>query len=114
MLQVLTGANQLLAFLLELVMLAAFGYWAFVTAPAGWPAWAAAIAIVAVAIVLWAIWAAPTSSTRLPTIPLVVFKLVLFGAASAGLVAAGRPLLGVTLAVVLVFNLGLAAIWQQL
>ena len=114
MLSLLTGANQLLAFLLELVMLAAFGYWAFVTAPAGWLAWVAAIAIIAVAIVLWAIWAAPTSANRLPTIPLVVFKLVLFGAASAGLAAAGRPMLGGALAVVLVINLGLAAIWQQL
>ena len=34
MLSLLTGANQLLAFLLELVMLAAFGCWAFVAAPA--------------------------------------------------------------------------------
>jgi len=114
MLQLLTGTNQLLAFLLELAMLAAFGYSAFVLAPAGWPAWAAAIAIVAVAIVLWAIWAAPTSSTRLPTIPLVIFKLVLFGAASAALAAVGRPMLGVVLIVVFVINLGLAAIWQQL
>ena len=114
MLNVLTGANQLLAFLLELAMLAAFGYWAFVTAPAGWLAWVAAIAIVALAIVLWAIWAAPTSSTRLPKVPLVVFKLVLFGAASAALWAAGRPMLGVALAVIVVINLALAAIWHQL
>jgi len=114
MLNLLTGANQLLAFLLELAMLAAFGYWAFVAVPAGWMAWVAAIAIVAVVIVLWAIWAAPTSGTRLPTVPLVVFKLVLFGAASAALVAAGQALLGVALAVIFVINIALAAIWQQL
>ena len=114
MLAVAMGVNQGLAFLLELAMLAALGVWAHGAAPGGWPAWVAAIGIVAVTIAIWAFWAAPNASTRLPTLPLVGLKVVLFGGAAAGLWASGHTSFGIALALLVGINLGLAALWHQL
>ena len=61
----LKRVNLGLAFVLELVMLVAFGYRAYFAAPGGWLSWLAALVIVAVAIGLWAIWGAPKSARRL-------------------------------------------------
>jgi MFS family permease len=57
---------------------------------------AAAVAVVAV----WGLWIAPASGRRLPDPVRLVVELVLFAAASAGLVAAGDWIAGLVLAVV--------------
>ena len=106
---VVMWGNAALAFLLELAMLAALGLWAFHSTPGGWLSWLAAVAIVAAAILIWAVWAAPRSKTRLPPLPLLALKALLFGCAAIGLAAAGQAPLGVVLAAIAAVNLGLSA-----
>ena len=110
---ILKTGNLGLAFALELVMLAAFGYWAFAAAPGGWLSWLAALAIVAVVIAIWAVWGAPKSTRRLKMPGLLVFKIAIFGLAVIGLWVAGQPVWALALAVVTAINLVLAGLWGQ-
>ena len=113
MLALAMGANLALAFAIELMMLAALGYWAFGAAPGGWLSWLAALAIVAVAIGLWAVWGAPTSATRLKMPLLLLFKIIMFGAGVLALWAAGQSALALWFAALVVLNLVLAGVWAQ-
>ena len=113
MLALAMGANLALAFAIELMMLAALGYWAFGAAPGGWLSWLMAVAIVALAIGLWALWGAPTSATRLQMPWLLVFKIVMFGAGIVALWAAGQYSLALWFAGLVALNLVLAGIWGQ-
>ena len=106
---VVMWGNAALAFLLELAMLAAFGFWAVHSTPGGWLSWLAAVAIVAAAILIWAVWAAPRSKTRLPPLPLLAVKTLMFGSAAIGLAATGQAQLGIALAAIAAVNLGLSA-----
>lgn len=110
---ILKAGNLGLAFALELVMLAAFGYWAFAAAPGGWLSWLAALAIIAVAVAIWAVWGAPKSARRLKMPGLLVFKIAMFGLAVVGLWVAGQPVWALMLAVVTAINLVLAGLWGQ-
>ena len=109
----LKTGNLGLAFALELVMLAAFGYWAFAAAPGGWLSWLAALAIIVAAIAIWALWGAPKSARRLKMPGLLVFKIAMFGLAVIGLWVAGQPVWALMLAVVTAINLVLAGLWGQ-
>jgi hypothetical protein len=113
MLDIIRIANLALAFLLELAMLAALGYWAFRAAPGGWLSWAAAVVVVAIAIGLWAAWGAPKSATRLAMPALLVFKIVMFGAAAIALFASGQAMWAALFAVLAVLHLALAAAFGQ-
>ena len=110
---ILKAGNLGLAFALELVMLLAFGYWAFSAAPGGWLSWLAALAIIATAVAIWAIWGAPKSARRLKMPGLLVFKVVIFALAVIGLWVAGQPVWALVLAVVTAINLVLAGLWGQ-
>jgi len=107
------GANLLLAFLLELLMLWALGYWAHGLRPLGWQGWALAVLAVALAIAAWALWAAPNSGTRLGEPWLLLFKIGMFGGAAALLAAAGQARWALALALAASLNLALAWLWRQ-
>ncbi len=115
MMQMLRVGNLVLAFALELAMLAAYfvtGWW---STDIMWLRFVLAIGLPALAIVLWAVWAAPKArKTRLHGAPLVTFKLLIFGVAVAGLCAVGWWIPGVTLAVLVVANLAAAAMFGQI
>ena len=90
--QGLKAGNLVLAFAVELAMLAAF-------ALAGWAAsgilWLRIVLLVALpglAIALWAVWAAPKASrkTRLGPRLLLLFKLAIFAAATLAWWLAGQ------------------------
>ena len=91
MLVSLRRGNLLLAFLLELVMLAAFCFAGWTLGTATWMKAGLAIGLPAIAIVLWAIYAAPRAGKRRLKMPrLLIFKVCIFVAASAAWWAAGQ------------------------
>lgn len=106
-------ANLILRFVLELCALAALAYWGYQTGQGLAAKILLAAGAVVVAAVLWGIFAAPSSSRRLEDPSRLLFELVFFGAAVAGLIAAGQPVWGLALGVLFVINRGLLYVWGQ-
>ncbi len=82
------GANFALLFLLELMALAAIGWWGFKTG-SGVDSWLLGLGIPAGAMVLWGMYAAPHAVQDIPWMAVAVKVLVFDGAAIALLVCAG-------------------------
>lgn len=113
MLTIIKSLNLALAFFLELCLLVALGYWGF-RIGSGWVARIAlGIGVPAVVIAIWGVFLAPTSSRRLHGPWLLLAMIVLFGAATAALYAAGRPTLACVLAALFVVNRILVVSWGQ-
>lgn len=103
--------NLMLAFLLELGLLAALVVWGLaVGGPVG--VTAAVLGPAAVATV-WALWLAPRSPRRLGGGRLVAAKALLFGLGAAALLAAGWPAWSLAFALAAAVNLALASLWRQ-
>lgn len=108
------SGNLLLAFLIELAMLAAFGL-------AGWavggPTWLRAVMAAAfplIAIAAWARWAAPRAGKRRLKMPaLLYFKIALFALATICWWAAGQGFIGTVFAVLAAVNLLGAVAFKQ-
>jgi hypothetical protein len=109
----LKSANDILAFLLELAALAALAVWGFTVGVNLSARLALGCGAPTTMIVVWGIWLAPTSDHRLVMPWLLVVKLVVFGLVTAALAATGRPRLAAAFAVLVVLNLGLAALWGR-
>ncbi len=110
---VLKALNSGLAFALELAMLAAFGYWGYVSGPgAGWK-WGLALGIPVLAIAIWGTFFAPKSSRRLPLLPGALLSLAMFLLGAAALFSSGQAALALILAAVAILNRGLVLAWQQ-
>ena len=105
--------NLALRFLLELCLLAALAYWGFQTG-AGLPArLVLGLGAPLLAAGLWGLFVAPTSRRRLPLPRRLLLEAVLFGAAVAGLAAAGQLTLAVVFGVVVVVNIALLLLGKQ-
>src|SRR5690242_11237785 len=110
---ILKNVNLALAFLLELCMLAALGYWGF-TLDQGLAVRAGAgLGAPIVAAVIWGMWMAPRAARRLPDQQHLVVELIMFGVAIAALGAAGRPQLAVAFGLVYALNILLRYVWRQ-
>jgi hypothetical protein len=101
--------NEGLAFLLELLMLAGLCWWgaaqhASVAARIG-----LAVAAPAVAVIAWWLFAAPRARVCLPLAGVLAVKLVLFGAAAAGVYAIGQHVAGVVFGIIALVNTIVAA-----
>jgi hypothetical protein len=107
------AANLALAFLLELAMLVAFGYWGFQTGETTMARIGLGLGLPLLAAVLWGIFMAPSSSRRLQGAAYLAVKVMLFGLAAAALILAGRPALGIMLSVAFVINTILLHVWRQ-
>ena len=106
MIQSLRSGNMLLAFLLEVAMLAAFCDAGWVSASILWLRIVLAVGLPGLAIVLWAVWAAPRAGKRRLKMPaLMIFKLVIFAAATAAWWAAGQALIAAIFGALVVINL---------
>ena len=106
-------ANLALRFLLELCALAALGYW-------GWHAGASRAARLGLAVgaalaaaVVWAVFVSPGRPVDPPAPFRFALELAVFGAAAAGLLAAGRPRLAAALVLAYAANRALMAAWGQ-
>jgi len=108
---VIRSINLAVAFLLELCMLAALGYWGF-TAVEGWPGIVLGLAAPLLAAVVWGIFLAPRAARPL-TRPLTFWlKVAVFGVAAAALAAAGRPDLAAGLALAVALNMLMLHLWR--
>ena len=114
MLTSLRRGNLLLAFVLELGMLAAFCYAGWVSTNILWLKVVLAIGLPGIAIVLWAVWAAPGAKKRRLKMPaLLLFKLAIFAVATAAWWVAGQAFIASIFAALVVINvLGMLAFRQ--
>ena len=107
--QPLHAANEALAFVLELCMLAALAWWGSRTV--GGLAGRIVLAIICplAAVVVWWLFAAPRARIRLPLPGVLAVKAVAFGAGVAALYAVGRHVLAIVFGIVAAVNTGVAA-----
>jgi hypothetical protein len=103
------AVNEVLAFGLELLMLAGLCWWgaaqhAGVAARIG-----LAVAAPAIAVIAWSLFAAPRARIRLPLAGVLAVKVVLFGAAAAGVYAIGQRAAAVAFGIIALVNTGIAA-----
>jgi hypothetical protein len=87
----LRGVTLTARFLCELAMLAALAFWGYVAGDGVW-AWLLGILAPVVAAVIWGTFVAPRAKLPVPAPVRVAIELALYGAAAAGLAAAGQPL----------------------
>ncbi|MEV6312829.1 YrdB family protein [Streptomyces sp. NPDC051840] len=107
------AANEVLAFLLEVIAVGALAWWGF-TVP-GSTAVSVALGISAplVAVVLWGLFAAPRARFTLPLAGVLAVKTVVLGGGAAAVYGAGHPAAAAVLAVVLVANTGCAEFFRR-
>jgi hypothetical protein len=99
--EVIKGANLLLRFLLELCALGALGYWDFKTG-SGTPAKVGlGVGAPLVAGVVWAMFVSPQASVQLPAFLVLLLQVLVFGSATAGLVATGHRTVAVAFGVLI-------------
>lgn len=110
---VVMAINLAIRFLLELCILGAVGYWGFANhvswlAKGGW-----GLGLPLLVAVLWGSFGAPKAVFPLHGFALLLFELIIFGAAPVALVAAHRPTLAAAFVVVYVINKILLVVWPQ-
>lgn len=113
MINALKSINLALSFFLELAMLGSFGYWGFHTGKTAILNFILGIGVPLVTIVLWGIFMAPNSSTRLQGAAYYAVYFTLFALAVGALFLAGKPILGILFAALVVVNSTLVFIWHQ-
>src|SRR5512143_3749185 len=107
------SANLALAFILELCMLAALGYWGFMTGSATVVQLILCLGVPLLAAVVWGIFLAPASSRRLREPLHLILEVLIFASAIIALYTAGQPTLAVIFGVVYAINLALRWVWHQ-
>ncbi len=111
--EILKTINLALAFLLELCMLAALGYWGFTLDQGLAVRVGTGLGVPILAAVIWGVWVAPRASNRLPGPLHLIVELIIFSLAIAALYAAGRPRLALAFGLVYVLNVVLRYVWGQ-
>ena len=104
--QALRAFGDILAFTIEMAMLAAFGYWGFRPERGGWLRSALGLGAPAVVIVV-GIFLAPKSRRRLGRAGTAALSLALFELAALALWSAGRATLAVAFAITAVVSVAL-------
>ena len=111
--QALASLNLVLAFALEIAMLAAFAYFGFRVTDHTLVRWVLAVALPLVAAGLWGAILAPKAVHRLPMVPGILLSLGLFLLAALALYCSGQPGLAVAMAVAAILHAALAMVWSQ-
>jgi Protein of unknown function (DUF2568) len=107
------NANLALAFLLELGVLAALGFWGFHTGSGVLAKIGLGIGLPALAVVVWALFGSPQATWHLNGIWRLMLQIVFFGSAAVALYAASQHVLGVVFALLFVINTILVYVWGQ-
>ncbi|WP_235022726.1 YrdB family protein [Amycolatopsis alkalitolerans] len=105
--------NDGLAFLLELLALAALAHWGFAVGDGAGLKIVLGVGAPVLAAVVWSLFAAPRASFGLPVAGVLVVKAVVFGAAVAALFATGHAVLAVVFAVLVVLNTGYVTVVRR-
>jgi hypothetical protein len=111
--QAMKQANLALRFLLELAALAALAYWGATAATNRTVRVLLAVAAPAVAAIAWILFVAPNATIDAGPVVRFVVELLVFGTASAALLARGRLIIGLLLALLYVANRVLMTVWDQ-
>ena len=109
----LKNANLALAFLLELGVVAALGFWGFSTGSGVLAKIVLGIGAPLVAIVVWGLFGSPKATWHLDGLWRLLLQIVFFGLAAVALFAAGQRVLGVVFALLFVLNCTLLYVWRQ-
>jgi hypothetical protein len=112
-LELLKGANLLLAFLLELCALGAFGYWGFTTGSTTLSKIGLGIGAPLLAAVVWGIFVAPHAVVPVGGLLRFVIQALFFGLAALSLAATGHRTLAVVFVAIEVVNAILAYVCGQ-
>ncbi len=110
---IIKAANLAFRFLLELCALVALGSWGWHAGTGRAAKLGFAVGAPLIAAVVWGLFVAPGRPIDLPAPVRVVLELAIFGAAAAGLTAAGRVHLAVALLLVYAVNRILMVAWGQ-
>lgn len=110
---ILKHVNAALAFVLELAMLAGFGYAGYQVSPGSLPGWVLAVGLPVGAMVVWGIFFAPRSIRRLSIVPGALLSLGLFLLSAAALWWVGQSLAAGAVAALAVVNRVLVLVWRQ-
>jgi Protein of unknown function (DUF2568) len=102
--------NLGLAFLLEVAALAAFCWWGFHVSGATWLKVVLGIGAPVIAAIVWGLFAAPRAKYQLSTVSTFAVKVIVFGGATAALIASGQLVLGIVFAAVVIANTALIRI----
>jgi hypothetical protein len=113
MTETLKFMNAALAFLLELAMLAAFGYWGFHGEKSLLAKWILGIGLPVLAAVVWGMLLAPRAANRLGNISGNLLSLTLFLCGAAALYYTGHTLLAIIFASIAILNRVLILLWKQ-
>ena len=113
MLELIKGANLALRFLLELVALAALGYWGFKSGNGALAKAGLGLGAPLVAAVVWGTFLSPQAPVQLPGLLALILQALVFGLAAASLVATGHRTLALVFVVLVVINALLMYIWGQ-
>jgi hypothetical protein len=105
--------NLAAAFLLELCLLVAFGYWGFHVHNSNGIHWLLGIGVPLLVAVLWSQIAAPKAKSRLQPVQLLALKIVLFSLGALGLYVVKQHALAIAFEVITLTNLALGFIWKQ-
>jgi hypothetical protein len=106
-------ANLALAFVLELGVLVALGYWGFQTGQETMAHIGLGVGAPLIAVGVWALFGAPRSARRLRGPWLLMLRVIFFGSGAVALLAADQHSLGVLFVVVAAVNLMLIYVWEQ-
>ncbi|MET7986895.1 YrdB family protein [Streptomyces sp. NPDC005281] len=102
------AANELLAFVVEIVALASLGWWGFTTSRSQLLHVLLGVGAPLLAVVLWSLFAAPKARLR-PGLPVVlVVKAVVLGGGVAAVYGVGHPVAAAVMAIVVVANTAVA------
>lgn len=113
LMEILKAVNAGLAFLLELAMLASFGYWGFQGEKSIWIKWGLGIGTPLAVAILWGLLLAPKANQRLNILWGTLLSLGLFCLAALALYQTDHPTLAFTLAVIAIVNRILVLLWRQ-
>jgi hypothetical protein len=106
----LHAANEGLAFLLEIAALATLAWWGATAGTSRAAAISLGIGAPLAAAVAWGLFASPKARIRLSMAGVLAVKALVFGGASAALVALAGPVLAISFAAVALANAVLAAL----
>ncbi len=113
MTETLKGINAGLAFLLELAMLLALGYWGFYGDKSELAKWLLGIGLPLLAAVVWGLLLAPRAVYRLNSMSGNLLSLILFLLAATALLYTQHPVLAIIFALTALVNRVLILRWQQ-
>ncbi|WP_330242365.1 YrdB family protein [Streptomyces sp. NBC_00525] len=107
------AANELLAFLLEVVALGCLFRWGFSLTDRLVPGLLLGCAVLAAAATLWGLFAAPRARFRPPLAGVLAVKALVLGGSALALYGVGHPTAAAVMGVVVVANTALAETFRR-